>query len=80
MHLSGWSQPVNCINIEGHIALLSEPTVHSLYCDPTVDLPWDIIVSHAALRNHEFEKNTVKNHIITWYKCCFFIGQFEFEV
>jgi hypothetical protein len=29
---TGWSQPVNCINIEGHIALLSEPTVHSLYC------------------------------------------------
>ena len=23
---TGWSQPVNCINIEGHIALLSEST------------------------------------------------------
>ena len=24
--------PVNCIKIGGHIALLSGPTVHSLYC------------------------------------------------
>ena len=25
--------PVNCIKIGGHVALLSCPTVHSLYCD-----------------------------------------------
>ena len=25
--------PVNCIKIEGHVALLSDPTVYSLYCD-----------------------------------------------
>ena len=24
--------PVNCIKIGGHVALLSGPTVHSLYC------------------------------------------------
>ena len=24
--------PVNCIKIEGHVALLSDPTVYSLYC------------------------------------------------
>ena len=24
--------PVNCIKIGGHVALLSDPTVHSLYC------------------------------------------------
>ena len=32
---TGWSQPVNCINLHKHrhnITLLSEPTVHSLYC------------------------------------------------
>ena len=30
--------PVNCIKIMGHVALLSGPTAHSLYCDcgPTV--------------------------------------------
>ena len=26
-------RPVNCIKIGGHVALLSCPTVHSLYCD-----------------------------------------------
>ena len=26
--------PVNCIKIGGHVALLSGPTVYSLYCDP----------------------------------------------
>ena len=25
--------PVNCIKIGGHVALLSDPTVYSLYCD-----------------------------------------------
>ena len=25
--------PVNCIKIGGHVALLSGPTFHSLYCD-----------------------------------------------
>ena len=33
--LNWWSQPVNCINLHKHktpIALLSEPTVYSLYC------------------------------------------------
>ena len=29
---AGWSQPINLHNIEHHIALLSEPTVYSLYC------------------------------------------------
>ena len=24
--------PVNCIKIGGHVALLSDPTVYSLYC------------------------------------------------
>ena len=24
--------PVNCIKIRGHVALLSDPTVYSLYC------------------------------------------------
>ena len=27
--------PVNCIKIGGHVALLSGPTVYSLYCDST---------------------------------------------
>ena len=28
--------PVNCIKIGGHVALLSDPTVYSLYCDYSV--------------------------------------------
>ena len=28
--------PVNCIKIGGHVALLSGPTVYSLYCGTTV--------------------------------------------
>ena len=28
--------PVNCIKIGGHVALLSDPTVYSLYCDSNV--------------------------------------------
>ena len=28
--------PVNCIKIGGHVALLSDPTVYSLYCDRTM--------------------------------------------
>ena len=28
-----FSWPVNCIKIGGHVALLSGPTVYSLYCD-----------------------------------------------
>ena len=29
--------PVNCIKIGGHVALLSGPTVYSLYCGYTVN-------------------------------------------
>ena len=28
--------PVNCIKIGGHVALLSGPTVYTLYCDQTL--------------------------------------------
>ena len=32
--------PVNCIKIGGHVALLSDPTVYSLYCaDMSISLP-----------------------------------------
>ena len=30
--------PVNCIKIGGHVALLSGPTVYSLYCDSRLHL------------------------------------------
>ena len=30
--------PVNCIKIGGHVALLSDPTVYSLYCGNKHDL------------------------------------------
>ena len=37
--------PVNCIKIGGHVAMLSDPTVYSLYCDSTIKMK-----RHATLK------------------------------
>ena len=35
--------PVNCIKIGRHVALLSDPTVYSLYCDISAEINLDKI-------------------------------------
>ena len=41
--------PVNCIKIGGHVALLSDPTVYSLYC--AVALKQSIVYKMKQLKN-----------------------------
>jgi hypothetical protein len=52
---------------------------------------WDTIISHGGSTMGYYSISRciakswiwvkyVENHIVTWYKCCFWIGQFEFEV
>ena len=37
-------------------------------------------IFHGTRSTRGIEGNAVKNHIVTWYKWGFLIGQFEFEV
>ena len=42
--------PVNCIKIGGHVALLSDPTVYSLYC--AIGIQFTENKYHYLNRNH----------------------------
>jgi hypothetical protein len=52
--MGAWKyQMISCSTLEINLVIPRTHVLFSIY--PTVDLQWDIIVSHAALRNHEFE-------------------------
>ena len=56
--------PVNCIKIGGHVALLSGPTVYSLYCAKDVNantVSMKLFTEHANACNTEMDNLKIEN-------------------